>query len=83
MKDANHIGELIESNRQDAKAQQAKIDAQLNQGSAPPRTKQILFTILLAVAITVLVYQAPRFSEPLTWPDPATRAYRTAGWRLF
>ncbi len=30
--------------------------------------------VLLAVLAVVLFYQAPRFSQPYTWPDPSTHS---------
>lgn len=75
MSDANNnLGQLIESTRQDALAQQARSDAQINQSAALPRGKQILAAVLLAVCAVVLFYQYPRFSEPYAWPDPVTNS---------
>ena len=68
------LGQLIESTRQDAQAQQAKIDARVQQTAPAPRAKQMLTLLLLAVFALVLFYQAPRFAAPYAWPDPATHS---------
>ena len=68
----NQLGDLIESARKDVQAQQAKVDEQTHKAQTPPRGKQILAALLLAVLTVVLFYQYPRFSEPYAWPDPAT-----------
>ena len=75
----NNLDKLIESTRQDAIAQQAKTDAQINQAAAAPRGKQILAVVLVAVCAIVLFYQYPKFSEPYAWPDPATNPSAAEG----
>ena len=66
----NNLGDLIESTRQDAQAQQDRTDAQLNNPASQPRGKQILTAVLMAVFAVVLFTQYPRFAQPLAWPDP-------------
>ena len=75
----NNLSDLIESSRQEAQAQQAKLDALRDQSAPAPRAKQILTTLLLAAAAVSLFYQAPRFTEPLVWPDPATNPAAAEG----
>lgn len=73
MSDSNNkLNQVIEAARQDAQAQQAKVDAQISKVVTPPRGKQIFTMLLLAALAMVLLYQFPRFSEPYTWPDPAS-----------
>jgi hypothetical protein len=80
MSDSNNkLDQLIESTRQDALAQQARSDAQVNQHVAVPRGKQILAAVLMAVCAVVLFYQYPRFSEPYPWPDPSTNPSAAEG----
>jgi hypothetical protein len=75
----NNLGDLIDSTRQDAQAQQAKLEAEISKSAAPPRGKQMLSAVLLIVCAVVLYYQYPRFSEPYAWPDPASHAYAVDG----
>jgi hypothetical protein len=75
----NNLGELIESTRQDAQAQQAEADAKLNSVASQPRGKQMLTAVLMVVFAVVLFYQYPRFAEPYTWPDPATNSGAAEG----
>lgn len=70
----NDLKQLIESNRQDAQAQQVSVQAQMEQRATAPRGKQIFACAIVAVCAVVLFRQYPRFSEPYTWPDPATNA---------
>jgi len=80
MSDSNNkLGDLIESTRQDALAQQAKADEYLNRPATQPRGKQVLTAVLMAVFAVLLLIQYPRFSEPYTWPDPATNPGATEG----
>jgi hypothetical protein len=73
MSDSNHnLGELIDSSRKDVLAQQAKAEVFANQPARPPRSKQVVMVVLMAMLAAVLFTQYPRFSEPYTWPDPAT-----------
>ena len=67
----NNLGDLIESTRKDAQAQQGRTDAQLNKPTSQPRGKQILTAVLMAVFAVVLFTQYPRFAEPSVWPDPS------------
>lgn len=73
----NDLSQLIDSSRQDAQAQAAKAKARLDQPVRPPRGKQVATAVLLAAFAAVLLYQYPRFSEPYTWPDPATSTVAT------
>lgn len=68
----NNLNQLIQSTRQDAQAQQLKMEVQASQTAPQPRGKQILGAVLVAVLVVVLVVQFPRFFAPYTWPDPAT-----------
>ena len=68
----NDLNQLIDATRQDAQAQQAKAQAALDQPARVTRGKQIMAAMLMAALGTVLFHQYPRFSEPYTWPDPAT-----------
>lgn len=70
----NDLNQLIDSTRQDAQAQQARAQALSEQRAAPPRGKQIFALVLVAICAAVLFQQYPRFSEPYTWPDPATNS---------
>ncbi|MBK9345789.1 MAG: hypothetical protein IPN06_04800 [Burkholderiales bacterium] len=68
----NDLNQLIDATRQDAQAQQAKAQAALDQPARVTRGKQIMAAMLMAALGAVLFHQYPRFSEPYTWPDPAT-----------
>jgi hypothetical protein len=73
MSDSNNkLNELIESARQDVQAQQVRADAMAKRPTPQPRGKQIFTMVLVAAFAMVLWYQFPRFSEPYTWPDPAS-----------
>ncbi len=75
----NNLGDLIESSRQHVQAQQAKADAQNSKVANPQRGLQILTAVLVGVCAGVLLLQYPRFSEPYTWPDPATNSSAAEG----
>jgi hypothetical protein len=75
----NNLSDLIESARKDAQVQQARTDEQLNKVANQPRGKQIFTAVLMTVFAVVLFTQYPRFSEPYTWPDPATSASAAEG----
>jgi hypothetical protein len=80
MSDSNNkLGDLIESTRQDALAQKAKADEYSNKPASQPRGKQVLTAVLMAVFAVLLFIQYPRFTEPYTWPDPATNPGATEG----
>ncbi|TSA12666.1 MAG: hypothetical protein D4R79_07195 [Comamonadaceae bacterium] len=73
MSDSNNkLNQVIEAARQDAQAQQVRADALAKRPTPQPRGKQIFTMLLLAAFAMVLLYQFPRFSEPYTWPDPAS-----------
>lgn len=74
-----NLGDLIESTRKDAQAQQAKAEEALSRSSQQPRGKQILAALLMVVFAGVLVTQYPRFGEPLSWPDPASNPSAAEG----
>lgn len=75
----NNLGDLIESARKDVQAQQAKVEDQIHKAPTPPHGKQIFAALLVVVLTFVLFYQYPRFSEPYTWPDPATNPSAAEG----
>lgn len=75
----NNLSDLIESARKDAQVQQARTDEQLNKVANQPRGKQIFTAVLMTVFAVVLFTQYPRFSEPYTWPDPATNPSAAEG----
>ena len=80
MSDANNkLDQLIQSTRLDAREQQANVDAQISKVATPPRGKQILTAVLMAVCAVVLFTQYPRFTEPYTWPDPAANPSAAEG----
>lgn len=68
----NNLNQLIQSTQQDAQAQQRKLEVLASQPAPQLRGKQIFTALLMAVFAVVLVVQFPRFSEPFTWPDPAS-----------
>jgi len=65
------LGGLIEATRREAQAQQALVEERLREAAPRSRGKAMLCSLLGAVLAVVLFYQAPRFSQPYTWPDPA------------
>ena len=80
MSDSNNkLSDLIESTQQDALAQQAKMEQGLQQAVNQPRGRQIFAAVLMVAFAFVLFTQYPRFSEPYTWPDPATNSGAAEG----
>jgi thiamine kinase-like enzyme len=80
MNDSNNdLSDLIESAHQDAQAQQDRAKERLNHAASQPRGKQIFTAVLMTVFAVVLFTQYPRFSEPYTWPDPATSSSAAEG----